>query len=142
MGEAQQFPKLGVSACVWRGGEVLMIQRAKPPVIGIWSLPGGHVEAGEEALAAAHRELREETGVEAALSELVGLYDVIHRDEAGQLIRHYAVACYAGRWIGGEPRAASDALTACWMAPEEIVELPLTPHVADAVARARKLLDL
>ena len=56
MSVAQQFPKLGVSACIWRGGQVLLIQRAKPPV-GIWALPGGHVDPGETVAEAAHLSL-------------------------------------------------------------------------------------
>lgn len=118
-----------------------MIQRAKPPV-GVWSLPGGHVEPGEETLAAAHRELAEETGIEADLTELVGLYDVIQRGAAGEILRHYAVACFAGVWRAGVPQAASDALSACWMDPDSLAGLALAPNVGNAVARARRLLKL
>ena len=50
------------SACVWRGDEVLLVQRASALGKGLWSLPGGKLEAGETLHAAAHRELREETG--------------------------------------------------------------------------------
>ena len=72
----QQLPKLGASACVWKDGKVLLVQRAKPP-LGLWSLPGGHVEFGETALAAAERELLEESGVTADLTAFVGLYEII-----------------------------------------------------------------
>src|SRR2546423_15711822 len=46
-------------------GRILMQHRsADAPVSpGQWGLPGGHVEHGEEPLAAAHRELLEETGL-------------------------------------------------------------------------------
>ncbi len=64
MPDLQQFPRLGASACVWKAGKVLLVQRAKAPV-GLWSLPGGQVEWGETALAAAERELLEETGITA-----------------------------------------------------------------------------
>jgi 8-oxo-dGTP diphosphatase len=43
--------------------EWLLIQRAKAPSIGQWSLPGGSVELGEGSLQAAKRELSEETGI-------------------------------------------------------------------------------
>ncbi|MDD7940061.1 NUDIX domain-containing protein [Actinomycetospora lutea] len=52
-----------------RDGRVLLglrrADRASYP--GVWDLPGGHVEPGESAVAAARRELREELGVDAAL---------------------------------------------------------------------------
>jgi 8-oxo-dGTP diphosphatase len=139
MAGLQQLPRLGVSACVWRGEDVLLIQRAKPPLIGAWSLPGGHVEAGETVREAVHRELLEETGVSASLDQLVGIFDVIRRDDAGLLTHHYAIACYTGAWTAGEPRAASDAATARWMAPSDLRGLVFVPNVREAIAQARPL---
>ncbi|MFF9901240.1 NUDIX domain-containing protein [Streptomyces longispororuber] len=46
-------------------GRVLMLQRAldpDDPAAGTWEFPGGHLEDGEDALAAALREWQEETG--------------------------------------------------------------------------------
>ncbi len=137
MRPSPQLPKLGASACVWRDGRVLLIQRAKPPV-GLWSLPGGHVGFGETSLAAAARELIEETGVVAELSEFVGLYEVIHKEPPV----HYTIACYCGHWKSGEAAAASDALSAEWLAPSELEGLEFVPNIRAAVARSRLLLKL
>ncbi|MBI2717699.1 MAG: NUDIX hydrolase [Rhizobiales bacterium] len=142
MAVPQQFPRLGVSACVFRGAEVLLIQRAKPPLAGVWSLPGGHVEPGEAVLDAAARELREETGVEASLSHLVGLYDMIRHDAEGRLTVHYAIACYAGPWTAGEATAGGDALSVRWADPAQLGGMAFTPHVREAIARAKLLLTL
>jgi len=139
MAHVQQFPRLGVSACVWRGSHVLIIQRRKPPLAGTWSLPGGHVEAGETVRAAAQRELREETGVEADLDRLVGIYDLIRRDAEGAISVHYAIACFAGAWRAGEPVPASDALTVEWADPDRLGNRPFTPNVREAIAEARRL---
>jgi 8-oxo-dGTP diphosphatase len=141
MADRQVFPKLGVSACVWRDGKVLIIQRGKPPVAGVWSLPGGHVEPGEELRAAAARELGEETGVTARLGPLVDVIDVIRRDAAsGVLLAHYAVVCFAGHWAAGEPRPDGDALAARWVAPEDLEAFDFTPGTREVIARARTLL--
>lgn len=43
--------------------KILMCKRAKNPYIGKLNLVGGKVESGEEELAAAYRELNEETGI-------------------------------------------------------------------------------
>ena len=131
----QQLPKLGASACVWKDGKVLLIQRAKPP-LGLWSLPGGHVEFGETALAAAERELLEESGITADLTAFVGLYEIIREKPPF----HYAIACYGGGWRSGEAHASSDALNARWVAPAEFDSLDFAPNVREAIARAQALL--
>jgi 8-oxo-dGTP diphosphatase len=137
MTTSQQLPRLGTSACVWKDGKVLLVQRAKPP-LGLWSLPGGQVEFGETALEAAQRELLEESGVTADLTVFVGLYEVIRKNPPF----HYAIACYGGFWTAGEASASTDALDARWMAPSELDQLDLAPNVPAAVARAQDLLGL
>ena len=135
MTNLQQFPKLGASACVWKDSKVLLVQRAKPP-LGLWSLPGGHVEFGETAVAAAERELLEETGVTADLTAFVGLYEIIREKP----LFHYAIACYGGMWRSGKAQASSDALEARWLAPAELDSLDFAPNVREAIARAKALL--
>jgi 8-oxo-dGTP diphosphatase len=133
----QQLPKLGASACVWKEGKVLLVQRAKPP-LGLWSLPGGEVEFGETAVAAAERELLEESGVTADLTAFIGLYEIILEEPA----LHYAIACFGGMWRSGEAQASSDALEVRWLTPAELDSLDFAPNVREAIARARTLLGL
>lgn len=135
----QQWPRLGVSASVWRDGKVLLVERAKPPR-GMWAFPGGHVEPGEKLEAAAARELREETGLSASFRGLVGLYDVIRHDAAGLVTVHYVIACMLAVAGPEEPVAASDAAAVAWADPEQLSGFTLAPNMADAIARARALL--
>lgn len=140
MAGEQQWPKLGVSASVWRDGKVLLVERAKPPA-GIWAFPGGHVEAGETLVEAAARELFEETGMTAEFRGLLGLYDVIRRDANGLLSVHYVIASYLGIAGPEEPVAASDAAAVTWADPDRLSGFTLAPNIADAIARAGKILN-
>lgn len=139
MAGMQQGPKLGVSVAVWREGKVLLVERAKPPK-GMWAFPGGHVELGESLEAAAARELHEETGLTATLQGLVGLYDVIRRDESGLVTLHFVIACYLGLAGPGEPIAASDAAAAEWADPADLSRYWLAPNIQDAVTKAKAML--
>lgn len=139
MAGEQQWPRLGVSASVWKDGKVLLVQRAKPPH-GIWAFPGGHVEPGERLEDAAARELREETGITAQLRGLVGLYDVIRRDGAGLVTTHYVIACYWGVAGPEEALAASDAAAVTWADPARLGGFALAHNMAEAIGRAKELL--
>ena len=124
-------PAVGV-VCL-RGDEVLLIQRGKPPRMGQWSLPGGHIEWGEAAAVAALRELREETGVEAELAGLIDVVDgVFVSQTSGETTRHYVLVDYAARWISGEPVAGDDAMDArFWPMADalEVVEWEVTRRI-------------
>jgi 8-oxo-dGTP diphosphatase len=130
------WPRCGASAAIFRGEAVLLIVRAKGALQGLWSLPGGHIEPGETARAAALREVREETGVEADIDALVDVHDVILRAPDGKLNAHYLIAVFRGRWRRGEPRADSDASLARFVPIGEVEELPLTDGAAPLILRA------
>jgi len=56
-------PRVAVGAVVFKGGDVLLVQRGQPPAEGTWAIPGGSVRIGETLPQAAEREILEETGV-------------------------------------------------------------------------------
>jgi 8-oxo-dGTP diphosphatase len=113
MDKPAPVPAVGV-VCL-RGDEVLLIRRGRPPRLGEWSLPGGRVEWGEGVAQAALRELREETGVEAALAGLIDVVDgVFPADGPEGVDRHYVLIDFAARWVSGEPVAGDDAAEAAF----------------------------
>jgi 8-oxo-dGTP diphosphatase len=139
MSQLLGFPRLGVSACVWRDGRVLIARRSKPPLQGVWSLPGGHVELGETLRDAARRELLEETGISAEIETIVDIAEVIRR-EGGEVSAHYAIVCFSGRWTSGEARAGDDAEAVHWAWPGELDGLPMTDGTLAIIEKARRLL--
>lgn len=100
--------RIGVGAVVFRGPEVLVIKRGKPPLMGQWSIPGGGLEHGETIEAAIIREVREETGVEIRLGALLGVFEALP-SKTGD---HVVMIDHIAEWISGEPRAGDDAAAA------------------------------
>jgi 8-oxo-dGTP diphosphatase len=114
----------------FRGDEVLLIKRGKPPRQGQWSIPGGRIEPGEPASIAAMRELREETGVEAEYLGLVDVVDYLAPD------RHYVLIDYAARWIAREPVAGDDAADARFVPVAEIDTLGMWDETVRVILQA------
>ena len=71
-------PKPTVDVVLSVDGGVVLIRRANPPAG--WALPGGFVDEGEAVEAAAVREAKEETGLDASLEELLYVYSDPARD--------------------------------------------------------------
>lgn len=136
-------PAIGVSVACWRAGEVLVVQRGRPPLQGMWSLPGGHVEYGEAIRAAAARELSEETGIEADIVGIVDALDVMVPGlgaAAGEPpAHHFVLAVFAARWRTGEPVAGDDAAVALFLPPDEALALDLTPGASAVITASRAL---
>lgn len=126
-------PKLGAIAVMQRNGKFLLVQRGKDPGRGLWGFPGGHVEFGETAQAAAVRELREETTVEAAAIEYLTCVDVIGQGH------HFLIAAVLCRYISGQARAMDDAADTKWvtLAELEAGDLPLSPDVIRVAQHAQ-----
>ncbi len=139
---APQWPRVGASAAIFRGDTVLLVERGKGAWAGRWSLPGGHIEPGERAAAAALREIREETGVEARIMAVLDVHDVIAHGSDGALRTHYVLAVFAGVWAAGEPRGASDVRAARFVAVSEIGALPLTEGAEALIRRAHALVQV
>jgi 8-oxo-dGTP diphosphatase len=134
-------PYLAVSAVIVRDGEFLAVRRARPPMQGLFTLPGGCVEAGESLAEAVRREVREETGLTIEAGALAGYREVITRDDAGRVQRHFVILTFAARWVAGEPRLNEELLEARWIRPAGLWELSTTEGLAEIVAAAFEQLE-
>lgn len=125
-------PIVGVGAIVFDGnGRVLLVERGKPPSLGLWSIPGGKLEPRETLAQAVAREVLEETGL---VVEVGPLACVIERASDDY---HFVILDYHARAIGGALVAGDDARAVRWVAADELATLALTEGLLDVLARAR-----
>jgi ADP-ribose pyrophosphatase YjhB (NUDIX family) len=129
-------PYLAVSAAIIRDGRVLVARRNRGPAYGIWTMPGGVVEAGETLTEALIREIREETAMTIEPVALAGHREVVVRDDDKRVSRHFVIMCFAARWIEGEPQLNEELAEARWLKPGELSYLKTTEGLAEIVAAA------
>ncbi len=133
-------PILAASTAVFRDGRVLLGLRKNPPAAEVFSLPGGVVEIGETLEEAALRELLEETGVRASIIGFAGHTQVIDRDEAGKVRRHFVVATFVAHWVSGEGEPTAEAPQLIWADPQHLGDLPVTPNLQNILSLAWSVL--
>lgn len=109
-------------------GRMLLVRRRHPPGEGLWSIPGGRVEAGESDAEAVVREVLEETGLRVVPGRLAGTAD---RPGPGGVV--YEIRDYLAEVSGGTLAAGDDATDAGWVTPARLWRLPLVPGLLDAL---------
>jgi 8-oxo-dGTP diphosphatase len=104
-------------------GRLLLIRRRNEPGRGLWSVPGGRVEAGESDADAVVREMAEETGLVVRPGALIG------RVRRGP----FAIADYRCSVVGGTLQPGDDATEARWCDAATLTSLPLVPLLYDTL---------
>lgn len=135
-------PLVGVGAVLFSPelDRVLLVQRGAPPAEGLWSFPGGLVDAGEPLRQACMREVREETGMEADLNDLAKVVERIIPDNHERIEYHFVILDFWGTASANDqPRAGSDARQVRWVAMDELDSLSTTRGVPEAIRRALQL---
>ena len=124
-------PQVAVGAFVVKDNMVLLVKRNRPPSEGLWAIPGGGVELGETLQEAAEREISEETGIVIQAKKPIYTFDVIERDENGDIRFHYVIVDLAADYISGELSAGDDAVAVSWVSLEDLNER----NVSDATRK-------
>ena len=110
-------------------GRLLLIRRGHDPHRGRWTLPGGRVEPGETLEQAVVRELREETGLDVRVGDVVGRVLI----PAGEVA--YDVVDFACTLVDptAAPVAGDDAADVRFVDGTALRELPCTPRLIDTL---------
>ncbi|HLW05941.1 MAG TPA: NUDIX hydrolase [Marinilabiliaceae bacterium] len=92
MSYTYDYPRPSVTVdmiiCAWVEDDrkILLIKRAAEPFKNRWALPGGFVDKNEDLIDAAHRELKEETGLHGLELKQLGAFGKPGRDPRGHTI--------------------------------------------------------
>jgi mutator protein MutT len=120
-------PIVGVGAVVIHDGRALVVRRATEPLKGQWSIPGGMLELGEKLRDGVAREVKEETGLNIEVGEVLDVFDSIFPDADGRPQYHYVLIDFLCRSISGELLASSDVDAAKWVTSVELDDLAMKP---------------
>lgn len=91
-------PKVGVSALLIKGNQVLFGKRKNAHGAGSWCYPGGHLEYGESWEECVRREVSEEVGVEVGNIRFGAITNDIFENEQ----KHYITICMLADYISGD----------------------------------------
>ena len=146
-------PVVGVGGVVISDGRALLIRRGSEPLKGEWSISGGTLEVGETLVEGIARELREETGLEVKVLELIEVFERIFEAEPGRPAQpgraarpqyHFVILDYLCEGVSGEPRPGGDVTDLAFVREDELGRYNLTSAAtrvlrkAFAMARAAK----
>ncbi len=102
-------PKVAAAVLIEEGSRVLLVRRSSEPFRGLWTLPAGFVNGGEDPAAAAERECLEETGLNVRVK---GVLDIIPGREHERGADFIIV--YTAEIISGSLCPSDDADAAEW----------------------------
>ena len=111
-------PKVAAAVLVIRDGSVLLVRRVNEPFRGLWTLPAGFVNGGEDPAEAAERECLEETGLNVRVKRV---YDIVSGREHPRGADFVIV--YQADILGGEMQADDDADAVEWFGKNNLPPL-------------------
>ena len=120
-------PGVGAAVVIWDDSNRILLVKRGPSATraGLWSIPAGYVDYGEDVREAAARELFEETGLTAEVGEVVWVASNFH-DPAKLTVGIW----FAGTVTGGSLTAGDDAEEAAFFPVDQLPSLAFETDIA------------
>ncbi len=109
-------------------GRILMIHKTDND---LWALPGGGHDIGEYIRDTVVREVREETGYDIEVTNIIGTYTNPHHVMAyddGEVRQQFSIA-FSAKLIGGEARTSDESKEVAWVSPAHLDTLQIHPSM-------------
>jgi 8-oxo-dGTP diphosphatase len=119
--------------------QVVLVKRGNEPKKGLWAIPGGSVELGEQVREAAIREVKEECNIDIELKDFLGVVDLILKDKDGKVQYHYILIDYLAKYTSGFLRAQSDVSEAEWFYQHQLEKLDIPEVTLKILEKAFEL---
>jgi len=111
-------PKVAAAVLIEEQGRVLLVRRANEPFRGLWTLPAGFINGGEDPAEAAARECLEETGLSVRVKRVLEIISGKEHPRGADF-----TIIYQGQVLSGELKADDDADAAEWFGRDRLPPL-------------------
>lgn len=111
-------PKVAAAVLVTQDGRVLLVRRNNDPYRGLWTLPAGFIDAGEDPARAAERECLEETGLSVRVKRVLDVIAGQEHDRGADFVIVYEAEVLSGSLF---PNDDADAVE--WFEPANLPPL-------------------
>jgi 8-oxo-dGTP diphosphatase len=111
-------PKVAAAVLVVKDERVLLVRRVNEPFRGLWTLPAGFVNGGEDPAEAAARECLEETSLSVRVTRVYDIVSGLEHERGADF-----VIVYLAEVLGGEMKAEDDADAVEWFGKDDLPPL-------------------
>lgn len=141
--EYPERPVVGVGGVIIDQDRALLIRRGSEPLRGQWSIPGGTLELGESLQQGVAREMREETGLDVRVIELIEVFDRIFPGDDSRSPAtkerprfHFVIVDYLCERVSGEALAGSDVTDVAFVREDQLADFHLTETATRVLKKA------